>query len=436
MYDPPGFSCRWSMRIGIALLLAAALRAPAQTPDPIVPDRPLHLADCLAISQQRQPSLVASRARLAAAQTKVAALDSLGGVTGLLRPELPVRRQQARLGVDIARADLNRLEVENRYVVTRAYLSVLYARAQRRALNDLVEDLSYLRNRIKTAVEKNERPEWTPATVDLITLYLRRAEARRAEADRGVQVSLAALREAMNLEPVVCLRIADEAIPQPEVRVCREEILAAALARRGESIEAGMATEAAGLEADAQARSCRRGSVRTFAAGADLHAGHVPQPIYGEEFRPGGIPLAMPTVLVGPRAARVESARELSDQAAAVAQKTRNLIVLETEDAYFSWEEWSQKAAVYRDAEEVGHRLARRLREEIRGSLKRVIEGVLPESLLIAQASTDYNEALFRRALALAALERVTGGAFCAGLANAPEKTEPRPSASEGSSAR
>jgi outer membrane protein TolC len=418
------------------LLLATALCAPAQTPDQVVPDRPLHLADCLAISQQRQPSLVVARARLAAAQTKVAALDSLGGVTGLMRPELPVRLQQARLGVDIAQAELDRSVVENRYVVTRAYLSVLYARAQRRVLNDLVEDLTYLRNRIKNAVEKNERPEWTPTTVDLITLYLRRAEARRAEADHGVQVSLAALCEAMNLGPLLCLRIADELIPQPEVRVCREEILPAALARRGESIKASAATEVAGLEPDAQAKSCRRGSVRTFAAGADIHADHVPQPIYGEEFRPGGVPLAMPVFLVGPRDARVESARELGEQAAAVAQKTRNLIVLEAEEAYFSWEEWSQKATVFREAQEVGHRLARRLREEIRGSLKRVIEGILPEGLLIAQASTDYNEALFRRAIALAALERVTGGAFCAGLANAPEKTEPRASASEGSPAR
>jgi hypothetical protein len=96
------------------------------------------------------------------------------------------------------------------------------------------------------------------------------------------------------------------------------------------------------------------------------------------------------------------------------------LIALETDEAYFSWEEWSRKAEIYREAEEVGRRLTRRLREEVRGTLKRVIEGILPESLLAAQTRTDYNEALFRRAIALAALERVTGGAFCAGLANTP----------------
>jgi len=176
---------------------------------------------------------------------------------------------------------------------------VLYSRAQRTVLDDLVDDLTFLRNRVKNAVEKNERPEWTAATVDLVTLYTRRAEARRTEADRGVQLSVAALREALNLDPLRCLRIADESMPQPNVKVCRAEILAAALSQRGEAIEASLATEVVGLEADAQGRTRRQGTQRTFAAAADLHAGHVPQPIYGEEFRPGGVPLAMPTVLVG-----------------------------------------------------------------------------------------------------------------------------------------
>src|SRR6185437_11754976 len=264
-----GFVSPWKIGTGLALLLAVVSRTPAQTPAPPLPNQPLHLADCLAISEERQPSLQVARARLAAAQTKVAALDNLGGPTALLSHDLPVRRQQARLGVDIAQADLARLQVEIRYVVTRAYLSVLYSRSQRAVLDDLVDDLTFLRNRIKTAVEKNERPEWTPATVDLITLYVRRAKARRTEADRGVQLSLAALREAMNLAPLVCLRIADESIPQPKVKVCREEILAAAVARRGEAIEAALATEAVVLEADAQGRSRRQGARRTFAAGAD-----------------------------------------------------------------------------------------------------------------------------------------------------------------------
>jgi hypothetical protein len=401
--------------LAFAFLLAGK-SAFAQEPA-VLPDRPLHLADCLAISEQRQPSLTVARARLAAAQSKLASLESLDGPVVRLRHDLPIRRQQARLGVESEQADLTRLEIENRYVVTRAYLSVQFARAQRKVLDDLVDDLTYLRERVERSVEKKERPEWTPTTVNLVTLYLRRSEARRTETDRGVALALAALREALSVPPTVCLTVADEPVPQPKVRVCRADILAAAAARRGEAIEANLASEASALESDAQAARRGRRAVNTFAAAADLHAKHVPQPIFGEEFRPGGVPLAMPHILVGPRAHRVETAQDLSVQAAAVAQKTRNLIVLEAEEAYFDWEEWSRKVVFLGEAEKIGVSLAHQLHEEFRGPLKRVIEGALPESLLAAQARTDYNEALFRQAVALAALERVTGGAFCPGLA-------------------
>ena len=58
MDGSPEFRCCWKLLTGIALILVAVPSAPAQAPDPVVPDRPLRLADCLAISQQRQPSLV------------------------------------------------------------------------------------------------------------------------------------------------------------------------------------------------------------------------------------------------------------------------------------------------------------------------------------------------------------------------------------------
>ncbi len=405
---------------GNILLLAGVCQVSAQAPVPLSADRPLRLADCLAISEQRQPSLVVGRARLAAAESKLAALDSLGIAVSVVRHDLPIRRQQAQLGVEITRADLHRLEVENRYVVTRAYLSVLFAHAQQTVVTDLVDDLAFLRERIKVSVGKRDRPEWTQTTVDLVTLYVRRVEARKAEADRGVNLALAALREAMGLPPLSCIHIANEPMPQPKVRVCHEEIVSAALSQRDETIASNVAAQVTELEADAQAHRRTRGLVHTFAAGADLHARHVPQPIYGEEFRPGGIPLAMPVTLVGSRDRRAETAREYGVQAAAVAEKTRNLAALEAEEAYYSWQEWSRKAVLYHEAEQIGNRLTGSLREEFRGTLKRVIEGVLPESLLAAQARADYNEALFRQAIALAALERVTGGVFCAGLITPP----------------
>ncbi|HTU19996.1 MAG TPA: hypothetical protein VMG10_18170 [Gemmataceae bacterium] len=411
--------------LGLIPLFVTMVCAPAQPPSTPLADRPLRLADCLAISEERQPSLAVGRARLAAAQSRLASLESIKGPAARLRNDLIIRKQQARLGVETEQLNLTRLQIENRYVVTRSYLSVLYARAQRKILDNLIEELTFLRERVRVSVKNKERPEWSAATVDLITLYLKRAEARRAEAERGAAMALASVREGLALEPAVCLNIADEPIPQPRVHVCREEILATALARRSEVIGSSLVSQSAALETEAQDAYCRRNVFHTFAAGSDLHAHPVPQPIYGDNFRPGGIPLAMPAILAGPRPGRVETAQNHSIEARAVAEKTRNLVLLEAEEAYYGWEEWSKKVGYLAEAQKIGTRLASELHAEYRGSLKRLIDALLPESLLAAQAYTDYNEALFRQAVALAALERVTAGGFCAALANAPDPLKP-----------
>ncbi len=412
-----------SLQVVAALLLTAA-PAPADPSSPL-PDRPLRLSDCLAISEERQPSLIVARARLAAAMSKLASLESLDGPVQRMRHDLPIRREQARLGIDAARTNLTRLQIENRYIVIRSYLSVLYARTQKKVLDDFIDDLKYLRERVSSPSEKRNEQEWSVAPVDLVTINLRRTEARRAEAERGIALSLAALREAMGLDLSACFTVADEPIPQPVVRVCHEEILAAAASRRSEVVAANLASEATILEADAQAARCRRGPVNTYAAASDIHANHVPQPIFGEEFRPGGIPLAMPDVIVGPRDGRVATAQNFTIQAAAVAQKTRNLAILEAEEAFYLWQEWSQKVVQLGEAERIASRLGGELHEQFRGSLRRLVEALLPESLLATQIRTDYNEALFRQAISLAALERVTGGAFCSGLENVPPPTKP-----------
>ncbi len=409
---------------GVAVLLFMAAPVPAESPSPL-PEHPLRLGDCLRISEERQPSLVVARARLESAVSKLASLESLDGPVARMRHDLPIRREQARLGIDAARANLTRLQIENRYIVIRSYVSVLYARAQKKVLDAFIDDLKYIRERVSGPSEKRDQQEWSVSPVDLVTINLRRTEARHAEAERGIALALAALREAMGLDLTVCFTIADEPIPQPVVRVSHEEILEAAATRRSEVVAANLASEATVLETDAQAARCRRGAVNTYAAASDLHANHVPQPIFGEEFRPGGIPLAMPDILVGPRDGRVATAQNFTVQAAAVAQKTRNLAILEAEEAFYLWQEWSQKVVLLGEAERIASRLGGELHEQFRGSLRRLVEALLPESLLATQIRTDYNEALFRQAISLAALERVTGGAFCSGLENVPPPTQP-----------
>ena len=77
---------------------------------------------------------------------------------------------------------------------------------------------------------------------------------------------------------------------------------------------------------------------QTFASVADVHVRPIPQGISNTEYRPGAIGLEMPATLVGKRAGP-GAAGGGSGRAAAVVDKTRNLITLEVEDGYLKWED-------------------------------------------------------------------------------------------------
>ncbi|HMC66649.1 MAG TPA: TolC family protein, partial [Gemmataceae bacterium] len=153
-----------------------------------------------------------------------------------------------------------------------------------------------------------------------------------------------------------------------------------------------------------------------YAAVADVHATLIPAGTSDGEYRPGALPPEMPTTLVGRRGDRMERARDFSDRAAAVVDKTRNLITLEATDAYLRWKETSDKVARTRDAATAGSRLATNTRDDFRSEQKVKIEDVLTNEVLAGQARSSANEALYQNVLALAALERVTAGGFPSGL--------------------
>src|SRR5262249_31999177 len=108
---------------------------------------------------------------------------------------------------------------------------------------------------------------------------------------------------------------------------------------------------------------------------------------------------------------------DLSGRAAAVAEKAENLVALEAEDTYLRWLQAADKVKVLRRADESARRLAENTREAFRGGQKVTVEGVLTNEAVGAQARSSYNEALLHQLITLSALERVSGGGFCAGLA-------------------
>ena len=97
-------------------------------------------------------------------------------------------------------------------------------------------------------------------------------------------------------------------------------------------------------------------------------------------------------------------------------EESRNLIGLEAENAFLRWEEASLQVSQAREAAAAGDKLAEGLNTDFVSGLKVRIEDVVNARVLASQARSEYNEYLYRQILALAELERVTAGGFCAGL--------------------
>src|SRR5262249_47474016 len=156
-------------------------------------------------------------------------------VPTLLAPELPVRRRQAALGVNAAAAGLDQSEREAIYAVTRTYFTVLYAREQERIASRVVERLTTTRDVARHGLEEGAKGV-TDGDVKRTTVYLRLARAKQVQAAQGVKRALAALREAIGLGPEVCLDVPPAPLPEVAVRPCLDEVITAALARRGELV--------------------------------------------------------------------------------------------------------------------------------------------------------------------------------------------------------
>jgi outer membrane protein TolC len=383
----------------------------------------LSLGECISLALERQPALAAHRATLASAEANYRALEDLRVPTFLVR-DLPIRRKQASLGITVAAAEVDQAQYETVYAVTRTYMGVLYGRAQKAEVVDKTID------RLKATLEVAQRHVQgaskyvTTRDVNKITIYLHLAENRRAEAERGIQRALAALREAIGLEPGCCLQVPEEALPQPQFTLCLGDLVALALSRRGELVQAANSAQVTALEVCAQSKSCKP-TMRTFASVVDIHARNIPQGISNTDYRPGAVGLEMPTTLVGSRSARMERARDLNGRADAVVEKARNLITLETEDAFYKWEESAKKVPTTKEAAGKALSLVDDIEKDFRGDVGVKVEDVLNDQVLWAQSQGQYNEALYQQVLALAALERITAGGFSAGLVGHPIAAPP-----------
>jgi outer membrane protein TolC len=412
--------------LSVVLLLASvpwvdAAQPPVAASDPPAPStwaslprQALGLADCLDLGWQYHARIAAQRASLAAAEDGLRALESLH-VPDLLVRELPIRRRQAARGVTAAAAGLDQAQRETTYAVTRTYFTVLFARDQERVARAVVDRLTAARDTAKKALDAGAR-DVTAVDVSRASSYARLAETRRIQATQGVKRALAALQEAVGLGPDAPLEVRAEGLPEVDVRPSRDTVVDWARTRRAELVRAVAFAEVVCLEVEAQGTSLLK-RMDTFAAASDIHAVQVPQKEQNGAYRPGAVPPEMPTLLAGSRPERMKRAQSFHARALAVVDATRNLLALEAEDAFLRWEEAALQAKETREAADAGESLARDLNKDYTAGLKVKVEEVINAWVLASQARAQYNEALHRQILALADLERVTGGAFCARLA-------------------
>jgi outer membrane protein TolC len=373
------------------------------------------LDECIHMALEKQPALAAQQASLASANTAARGLNSLIKLP-LLASDLPIRRKQACLGIAIAQAGLDQAQWETIYSVTRLYFTVLYARSQEKVVKDQITRLQFYLDRVKEVVKSGTTREYTEITVDKIAIHLRLAETKLVEAQEGEKRATAALGEAIGLDPGTCFSVPPGDLPDPHVTLCCGDVVAMALARRGELVQVVTASQVVDLEVAAQ-KKLFWPVARTFASGSDIHARPVPQGHANREYWPGATGLEMPTFFAGPKWARVERARELSARAGAVVDKTRNLIALEAEDAFLKCQEAANKIPSARQAVEAGDRVigaARKGLGEVGGTR---VEDILTSEGDFARAQATLNEARYQKAIELAAVQRVTAGGFDPGFA-------------------
>ena len=385
-------------------------RAQTPAPAPALPPQPLTLEDCVRIGMERQPALNAARASLAAAEDQRRALDNLR-LAALISRELPVRKQQAALGVSIAAAGVQQAEYETVYAVTRNFFSVIYATQQARVVQDVLDKLGANREaagKLLLAAKEDPDIKVDQIDVDRLDVTITQLQLKLQEAQKGIELARAALREAMGVPGDCPLPLVLTDLPPVAESYDKCQLVNLALARRAEVLQVALAARVTHLEVAAQGTS-RKPTFRTFAAGSDIHARPIPQGISNREYRPGATGLDMPASLAGRRDDRVQTARDFSARADTVVEKTTNLITLETEAAYLKWRDAAESVRKLEKSRTQARAIADAV--DARANLRKSFgEEVIRARTLQEQVLSQYNEALYLHALALAGLERVTAG--------------------------
>jgi outer membrane protein TolC len=372
----------------------------------------LTLGECVAIAQERQPSLRAVYASANASKAGQTALNNIPPKIGeLLSPDLPVRKEQSNRGQLAAAADIQKIHNEIVYDATRLYYTIVYARQQEQVADNVVATLTRLVEIAKIILESPMPGDMTKAKLDMMLLGLGEAKSLRLTAIQGQKQAYAGLREVMGVEPSFVFRVQDAGLPVmvQDVTFTREQAIEMALSRRPELTLAAAGVDAFRLEVYAQAKIPFKKTVPTLASGADIHARQIPQGMRDKDYRPEAIVPEMPPQLVGSKYDRVCRAMAYSQRADAVYDKARNLIILEAENAFYTLELAAEKLVIAKQRNADAKDLMDRVLENV-DNLKSQKDQLVLGYVTASRAQSDYVAAVYDYILALAAMERITAG--------------------------
>jgi outer membrane protein TolC len=376
------------------------------------PTGPAHtLGMCLAIGQERQPTIVAAAASLAAAERGYLALIGLRPITEILSPDLPVRKLQSQRGLAAGCAEVLKVRQENTSDICRLYFTYVYATQQEQTAAEIVEQLDSFyeiaRQFLKLGLDdpKAKVNEFSLGEIDAVISEVREL---REEASTGRKTAYYALKEAMGVPPEYELTLADKELPVMGGTIDQDTVVNLVVARRAELVQSAVLVDVTRLEVSAQQKLSRRIRANTFASGTDLHARTIPVAVRNGEYRPGAISPEMPTEIVGSVEDRVARMTQHLRVHEAAYEKAVGLVKLEAINAFLKWEQATRRV---KDTFEA-HERAQALVEKARAAAQTKME---PELLvrtesLASKAQARYVTAVKDQIFALVALERVTAG--------------------------
>ncbi len=372
---------------------------------------PLTLGECLVIGQERQPTITAATASLAAAERGYVALIGLRRVYEILSPDVPVRKLQSQRGLCAAAAEVVKVRQENTYDICRLYFTYVYATQQEQTAAEIVETLEVFYDIAKEFLNlpvpdpKVKVNEFTLGDTDAVISEVRDL---REEASTGRKKAYYALKEAMAVPREFAFVPADKELPLMGGTVDQDTVVNLALSRRAELVQAAVLVDVTRLEVCAQSKLDRRVKTSTFASGTDLHARFIPAPVRNGEYRPGAISPEMPTEIVGSVTDRVDRTTQHLRVHEAAYQKVQGLVQLEAINAHLNWEQAVKKVKDSREAHERAQNLVEKARSAVQTNQNPELR-VRTESLA-SKAQAKYVKAVHELVLSLIALERVTAG--------------------------